>query len=976
MSYRRKVKRRINKKKIILKILPSITLLLFIVFFGIANIKKENVYEQKIVHMQQVDKNLSRVDEENTEIKTYYVSADGTSSDGTDINNPMSLKQANKKKFNGNDRVLFKSGDIFYGTINFNVQASKNEMFYIGSYGDGEKPIISGANILINREAWSLDEQGIYKIDLSDYSNFEGIGRTYWEPYNIGFIADENGNIYGARKKSKELLVDENDFFCENNYLYIKSTKNPSDKFGKIKFVSKNSLVNISSYTILTNLNIQYAGVHGIVKKDDKDIEDVYIHDCIVQNIGGCVQNKDTFTRYGNGIEFWNQGENILVENCIVRNIYDTGFTFQGNNVTSGFINITARNNIFINCSHSVEIFCRNDKSGDDAIEIGINNCVIQNNQSINQGYGWGYNVRPDKGEVAELTIWSLPQNKSNFKVNDNKYYNSRNIRYYYSSKKNNYTLKKNTVIDNNKAYISSKTTLINGQGNYEDQSILKEYNQDQNSEITLITEEQVEQISNKKIINSNNYEEIKQYYEELEKEIQYTNVVQKIIKNYTQYVQNNKSVLAKISNSENEIEVIKNKLEKTTLETINEETIKDMLEKNYNIESSVIKANKNNKITDQEMVENIIEINKLIAQFDDIYKEADISNEFNKQDIEKHIKEAEEQVQGNEDLNISGLIELVEIGKEKLQFNNTTYADYLYSTMIETWTNSIIKEKIDNYISENPVKISYSETNLTNKDVVARIETNAKIEITNNGNKNEYTFSENGSFIFEYTIKGRTFSISANVKNIDKIPPEITGIENEKSYQNSVKPKIVDENLMNVKLIQNGQEVEYKINMTITQEGIYQLIATDKAKNETIINFNIIYPEDEKYIIKNENVQNVKGNTSITDFKDRLQLTEKYEIKRENTILDDSEKIATGDVIKTESGKEYTVIVRGDINKDGNVNIKDVVKMRKYLLTRNNLDDIEKMAADTDFDEKELNIKDLIKMRILILLSELKNVT
>ena len=66
----------------------------------------------------------------------------------------------------------------------------------------------------------------IYKIDLSNYSNF---WKTYWEPYNIGFLEDEN------------------DFYCENNYLYIKSTINPSTKFGKIKFVSRNNLVVVFS---------------------------------------------------------------------------------------------------------------------------------------------------------------------------------------------------------------------------------------------------------------------------------------------------------------------------------------------------------------------------------------------------------------------------------------------------------------------------------------------------------------------------------------------------------------------------------------------------------------------------------------------------------------------------------------------------------------------------------------------------------
>lgn len=114
----------------------------------------------------------------------------------------MSLNEANKKNFEGNDRVLFKSGEIFYGIINFSVNKSDNSLFYIGSYGEGEKPIISGANILKNRDCWKY-ENGLYQIDLSKNGNFYGIGNFGNITYNIGFLESENGTIYGARKKQR-----------------------------------------------------------------------------------------------------------------------------------------------------------------------------------------------------------------------------------------------------------------------------------------------------------------------------------------------------------------------------------------------------------------------------------------------------------------------------------------------------------------------------------------------------------------------------------------------------------------------------------------------------------------------------------------------------------------------------------------------------------------------------------------------------
>ena len=63
VSYRRKVKRRINKKRIISKIFSSIILLLVISFFIIQSRNNVSVHEQKIERMQQFDNQLSIVED-------------------------------------------------------------------------------------------------------------------------------------------------------------------------------------------------------------------------------------------------------------------------------------------------------------------------------------------------------------------------------------------------------------------------------------------------------------------------------------------------------------------------------------------------------------------------------------------------------------------------------------------------------------------------------------------------------------------------------------------------------------------------------------------------------------------------------------------------------------------------------------------------------------------------------------------------
>lgn len=973
MSYRKKVKRKINKRRLIFKFLPSIIIILIISFFIIEKNNKVDVYPQKINQMQQFDKELSIA--EDNEVKTYYVAVNGTSTDGTDINNPMSLAQANKKTYYGNEKLLFKSGDIFYGTLSFNVEASEDAMFYIGSYGEGEKPIISGANILVNKDAWEIDVEGIYKIDLSNYSNFDGIGQTYYEPYNIGFIADEQGNIYGNRKNSKDKLQNEYDFYCESKYFYIKCDKNPSEKLGNIKFVSRNDLVKISSYTIMDGLNIQYTGAHGIAKKDGKT-ENVYIHDCIVQNIGGSVQIPDTFTRYGNAIEFWYQGENILVENCIIRNTYDAGFTFQGSAVTTGFENIIARNNIFINCTYPIEVFCRNDTSGDEAIKIGISACCIENNISINQGRGWGYMVRPDKDSSSEIVIWDLPEDKTDLEIKNNKYYNSLRLKYIWMYNNCPVVYKENVYSHDNTIYLNKDTYLINNTGNYQDKSILQEYNQEENSEFELLTEEMITKISNPTILNSNDYTQIKTYYEAIEKEIKFNEQAEATITKYTDFQQKYQTELSTMQDISTTIETLKNEVK--TLTTTNLWT---HLENLYKTGETIITKyqNKTTNLTKQKIEEILTEINKIGESYINLINNMQITQNPEITDLQTLLQTADKlnlSLAENSDLDISDektWRDTIKDSLETIQLEGTTAEHksyhYIKAKNMLTWTSNMLEIYIDEYIQANPVNITYSTTALTNKEVTATLNIGKDTHVTNNNNKNTYTFQENGEYIFEYERRGRNFQAKAKVNNIDKTPPKITGAEDGQVYNQSVKLKITDQNLEKIELYLNGTlQEDYTQTQNITQEGFYEVKATDKAGNVTTVNFDIIYREEDEYDVTTDKICNITVNTTAEKIADKLPIKQEYTILRNEKELQKGEKVATGDILKLTSGREYTLIVKGDLNSDGTVNIVDLVRTQNAILKRRELTNIEELAADANYDKEQITIKDLVRIQIIIL--------
>lgn len=966
-------KRRLGRKGIKLRnrlILVTISLIMLIVVLNL------NLKENKQIKYEKQTRSLINAQEEilnNTEGTTYYIADNGTSVDGTDINNPMSLAIANSKTYVKDDKILFKSGDTFYGSINFEVQTSEDEYIYIGAYGEGEKPIISGANILIDSQAWTLEE-GLYKLDLCNRNNFEGIAKTSGDFCNIGFLIDENGNIYGNRKKAKDLIENEFEFYCEDRYIYIKCSGNPSERLGKIILAPRNYLVNLSSNTIMENLNIQNTGAHGIVKKTVVT-ENVLIKNCIIQNIGGSVMLMDSFTRYGNAIEFWNQADNVIVENCVIRNTYDAGFTFQGSSVTTGFSNIKAQNNIFINCTYPVEIFCRNDKLGNDAITVGIEYCTIENNISINQGIGWGYEVRPDKDPAAELVIWDLPKGKTTLTVQNNKYFNPRRIYYVWPYENTLTPFKENVVSDNNFLYLNENTYLQNKNGNYEERQILSDYNKDKMSTFRLSTTQELNKINKETILTSNNYTEIKTYYETLEKDFTYTDAITPIQQKYTQFKQQNQTTI-KEAGLTTKITQLETYLQQANSTNTTQTNLTQQINQTYELGTTILTTylNNNLNITEDELLSLLQQINEIGKTYNTLYSLLQTQETTDFTNIQNKITETEQIIERYQTIGLTQVTTLINDTKTTLQSQLQDTIKSTSATYLIDWAQKLLDIDIINYINQNPPDLTYSTTSPTNKDVVATITTNYYIEITNNNNSPTHTFTKNGSFTFEYTVRNKKYTVTAMVTNIDKTPPTITGVEENQLYyiEQEITPKITDTNLKEATLYINGVQIDYKIGQPLIVEGLYKIIATDEAGNTTTVQFQVMEKPEEKYIMQENSIQNIKYNTTKTKFDTKVKLQETYTIERkkdnETIQLETTDTIASGDILTTTSGKKYTLIVAGDLTKDGQVDIQDFVRMRRYLLGLRQLDEVETLASDANTDSKDLSISDYIRIRILIL--------
>ncbi len=204
-----------------------------------------------------------------------------------------------------------------------------------------------------------------------------------------------------------------------------------------------------------------------------------------------------------------------------------------------------------------------------------------------------------------------------------------------------------------------------------------------------------------------------------------------------------------------------------------------------------------------------------------------------------------------------------------------------------------------------------------------------------------------------------------------DTIAPSIKGVTDNGIYKDPVIPICEDNDVKEVVMIKNNKEITYNLGDKIEQAGQYILIARDKAGNEARIRFTIEENINvEEYQLEGQYIIGVKSDTYLEIFKEKLNGNVNYQIYRENMVLDNNQKVATGDKIVTEEGTNFYIIVEGDITKDGTTDIKDLVRLRRKLrklINMDKFDEPQNMAADI-YKDKSLTIKDLEQIRKIII--------
>lgn len=305
----------------------------------------------------------------------YYVdSLEGSDSNPGTISQPwQSLAHGNDGTVKAGDHLLLKRGGIYRGPLKAISGRTDSSTLY-GAYGTGEKPLILGSENRSRKEDWISQSDRIWRSADSF-------------PVDIGALFVNGTEGIAAKKWSLSDLMEQGDFYYDRDTgrFYLYSFQNPADFYSSLELALTRFIVDMSRshYVIFEDLQLRFGGSHGF---GGGETDHITIRNCDISYIGGGWLEGSDRRRYGNGIEFWGNASNHLVESNRIYEIYDTALTNQNHTRTVVQSNIVYRNNLIWNCGlASFEVWNRPETSRTEEI-------YFIHNSSYNAGGGWGGN--------------------------------------------------------------------------------------------------------------------------------------------------------------------------------------------------------------------------------------------------------------------------------------------------------------------------------------------------------------------------------------------------------------------------------------------------------------------------------------------------------------------------------------------------------------------------------------------------------
>lgn len=365
----------------------------------------------------------------------FYVSSSGNdAANGLSESTPWkSISKVNSafSSLQPGDKILFKRGDTFYGTLTITASGVAGNPVIIGAYGSGSNPVITG---LTGLSSWTSEGNGIYSRTVSCESTpnlvlFNGTPRAIGRWPNTGSMTFEShsgttsitdNQLSGSPNwTNAELAIRANDYtlsriritnhsgttisfasgslsseprngygyWIQNDiktldvtgewyydgsklYMYF-GASNPENYSVKIATLEILAKIKAARYVIIENLNFSGANNSGLTC-EGYNVNNITIQNCTIANTGS----------YGTRFADPNYtGSYITINNCIIENSLSAGINITGNYKYNTITGNTLRNIGYIEGMGSN--YCGMTVFGD--------NTTIEHNTINNVGYNGIY---------------------------------------------------------------------------------------------------------------------------------------------------------------------------------------------------------------------------------------------------------------------------------------------------------------------------------------------------------------------------------------------------------------------------------------------------------------------------------------------------------------------------------------------------------------------------------------------------------
>ncbi len=107
--------------------------------------------------------------------EVYISSSEGCDTNPGTFNAPLKSISGLPQNFHRRSKILLKRGDVFFDCFH------QFHDSYIGAYGEGDRPVVSGFRVLIKPNNWEKvsGKENIWKINLDNDSIFKGIDKSF-----------------------------------------------------------------------------------------------------------------------------------------------------------------------------------------------------------------------------------------------------------------------------------------------------------------------------------------------------------------------------------------------------------------------------------------------------------------------------------------------------------------------------------------------------------------------------------------------------------------------------------------------------------------------------------------------------------------------------------------------------------------------------------------------------------------------------